>query len=166
MKKFILISLMGLNGFVGLMGQCLPTTRQGTEQVRIVRVIDGDTIEVRDIWGNTWDVRLLGINAPEITRGNSEPFGQEAKEFVEGLILGRDVWLINDRPKNEYTFNRRLVFVEIDGRDVSLALVESGLAQVYEDKYRTSRTEEYAKAQTQARTSRIGIWGATNKILV
>jgi len=54
----------------------------------VSKVIDGDTIEL----SNGERVRLLGINAPEI----SEPFGLDAKEYLSKMVEGKNVYLEND----------------------------------------------------------------------
>src|SRR3989344_5552836 len=54
----------------------------------VVRVVDGDTIELED----KVKVRLLGVNAPE--RG--ECYFEESKKVLEALVEGTTVFLTKD----------------------------------------------------------------------
>jgi len=91
------------------------------EKVFVERVIDGDTI-VTEI-GN---VRLLGINTPE--RG--EKGFEEAKEFLEGLILKENVTLefVGER---EDKYGRILAYVFFKGENINLKLVKEGFGNYY-----------------------------------
>jgi micrococcal nuclease len=76
-------------------------------QAQAERIIDGDTL----LLTNGERVRLIGVDAPEM----DTPEGQEAAEFVRGLISpDQNIWLEavgNDRDR----FNRlrRYVWIEI-----------------------------------------------------
>ena len=58
-----------------------------SDPVLVTAVLDGDTITV-STFGR---VRLLGIDAPEISHGldTAAPFGREARERLTGLVLHR-----------------------------------------------------------------------------
>ena len=58
------------------------------EEARVVRVIDGDTLELQD--GRI--VRLLGVNAPE----RDESYYLESKERLIELVFGKKVFLEYD----------------------------------------------------------------------
>jgi len=99
------------------------------ETIVVKRIIDGDTIEAKN-----QSIRLLGMNTPE--RG--EPFYEEAKEFLESLILNKTVKL--EFGKEKYDKYRRLLgYVFLNGENVNIKLVEEGLANIYfpsgKDKY-------------------------------
>ena len=53
---------------------------------RVVRVIDGDSIEVMRE-GTAEQVRLSGIDCPEM----GQPFGKRAKQFTSGMAFGKVV---------------------------------------------------------------------------
>ena len=92
------------------------------EYVEVDRVIDGDTIVIE----NGTSVRLLGINCPE----RSEIYYEEAKEFLEGLILDKNVKLEYGTPKYD-RYQRTLAFVFISNTNINIELVRAGLANVY-----------------------------------
>ena len=63
--------------------------------VQVVRVIDGDTIQVCCIFGDREKVRYIGSNTPEIHHPMKgiEPFGKEASEANRKLVDGKTVRL-------------------------------------------------------------------------
>ncbi len=79
----------------------------------VVSVTDGDTIAVR-IDGVEYEVRLLGINAPE----RSECWGLESTAHLSQMITGRSLLLVSDQADTDQ-FGRLLRYVyldEVDGR--------------------------------------------------
>jgi len=91
------------------------------EKTVVERVIDGDTI-VTEI-GN---VRLLGMNTPE--RG--EPGFQEAKEFLEDLILNETV-ILEYLGERQDKYGRILAYVFFKGENINIMLVEQGFGNYY-----------------------------------
>ena len=108
-----------------------------TYKVQIVRVIDGDTVDVDidlgfGIWMKNERVRVAGIDTPEIrTRDLVEKaFGYAAKERVEEL-LGEESILVSEKFE-EGKFGRILGdFILGDGRMLSTELLEEGYALPY-----------------------------------
>ncbi len=91
------------------------------ESVFIDRVIDGDTI----VSGNQ-SIRLLGINTPE--RG--EPYYQEAKVFLENLVLNKTIYLEFGKDKTD-RYDRTLAYISLDNKNINLELVKNGYANIY-----------------------------------
>ncbi|MEX0933107.1 MAG: thermonuclease family protein [Candidatus Pacearchaeota archaeon] len=91
------------------------------QKVLVDRVIDGDTFVT-----GIENVRLLGINTPE--RG--EEFYEEAKNFLENLILNKEVTLkyLGER---EDKYGRTLAYIYFNGKNINLKLVENGFANYY-----------------------------------
>ena len=89
-----------------------------------VRVIDGDTLEVR-LGGGLFGVRLIGIDAPE---GNT-PCGRKAAALLETLV-GNGVTFDEDL---DLTFDRltlRLYYgTAANGASLAIELVVAGLAR-------------------------------------
>ena len=86
----------------------------------VVEVIDGDTIEVTG--GRR--VRLIGIDTPE--RGQCG-FG-EAAAALTAMVGGRGAVLVAGARDDTDRYGRLLRYVEVDGLDVNLAMIESGWA--------------------------------------
>jgi endonuclease YncB( thermonuclease family) len=124
-----------------------PAVAQERFAGKVVGVTDGDTISVMRE-GRSVRVRLEGIDCPE--RG--QDFGQRAKQFTSEMAFGKDA-AIEVRDVDRY--GRLVARVTVDGEDVSLALVRSGLAWHY-TKY--SRDPELAEAEMAAKSAKLGLW--------
>jgi len=128
-----------------------------SELVLVKSVIDGDTISVT-AFGR---VRLLGIDAPEISHGldTPAPFGKEARDKLSGLVLHRWIRLETEGPALDI-YNRHLAYVLTeDGQCVNTVLVREGLARV-SAREPISRLAELKRAEADAQTFRRGIWGS------
>lgn len=112
---------------------------------RVDRVIDGDTIEGKlDKGRKNFDediqIRLLGIQAPEITRAKTleeKTRGYEAKAFLSSLIMNKWVVVKTYKDKDDDNFGRMLGDIWIDigeGRDLNVNkfMIETGHAVPYE----------------------------------
>jgi endonuclease YncB( thermonuclease family) len=126
----------------------------------VQRAIDGDTVEL--VGGAL--VRYLGIDAPELrTRRNGrwlympEPLAEEALLLNRRLVEGRKVRLEHDEELCDH-YNRRLAYVFVDDMFVNGALVERGLAIVSIHPPNTKYASTLRKAESRARTHRIGQW--------
>lgn len=109
----------------------------GVYSADVVRVIDGDTIEVRvTIWLGqeiVTSVRLAGIDTPELRRSGcagERMRGEAARDALIRLVAGRTVILTEVEP-DKY-FGRVVGRVLIDGRhDAGAALLSQGFARPY-----------------------------------
>jgi micrococcal nuclease len=118
---------------------------QSLQQARVVRVIDGDTIDVL-IDGELQQVRYYGTDAPE----EGEKCYQEATERNRELV-GTTVRLEPDaRDKDEYGRLLRYVFTN-EGISVDATLVSEGLAKAWrqDGRYATRLTILETDAEQQ-----------------
>jgi len=90
----------------------------------VTKVIDGDTIEVRQEKRN-YKVRLSEIDAPEI----NQRFGTESKNFLASLILNEEIELIYI---TEDRYGRIVAKIYKDNKDINRSMVRNGLAWVYD----------------------------------
>ena len=119
----------------------------------VVGVTDGDTVRVmRD--RTPVRVRLDGIDAPE-TR---QPFFQRAKQLTSSFVFGK-VARVEVRDVDQY--GRLVARVYVDELDLSLALVEQGLAWHFT---RYSDDQPLAEAERAARAAGVGLWRAPNPV--
>jgi micrococcal nuclease len=122
---------------------------------KVTRIIDGDTFETE----TGEKVRLIGINAPEI----SDIFGQEAKQYLSDLIVNKTVDLQSDNISNNLDrYQRLLRYVVLDGVDINKKMVSDGFALAYL-KYKFNKSIDYEQAQLEAREANKGIWGDSKK---
>ena len=121
----------------------------------MTRVIDGDTFETE----SGEKVRLIGINAPEI----SDIFGQEAKQHLSDLIDGKTIDLYTDNiSKDRDRYSRLLRYVIIDDTDINKQMISDGFAFAYL-KYHFEKSNDYRQAQLTAIEDNKGLWGNKNK---
>lgn len=145
-----------------------------TVDVTVVRVVDGDTIDVRLPDGSEDTVRLVGIDTPEVHVEN-EPgeyegvpdtetgarclrrAGQGASEYLTGR-LGSNVTLAFDpRTDRRGGYDRLLAYVYQNGSNLNHELVAAGHARVYETDF-TFR-EAFEASEAKAQDGSRGIWG-------
>lgn len=113
-------------------------------RARVLRVVDGDTVDVMlDLGLSTFvreRIRLKDIDTPEIfgMKKESEEFqrGMAAKEFVSERIADKHVWVKTHKDKTgKYgRYLGEIFFQDDGGRHVSIGklLLEEGLADLFE----------------------------------
>jgi micrococcal nuclease len=128
--------------------------------VQVVRVIDGDTIQVCCIARKREKVRYIGINTPETkhpTKG-VEYYGKEAAKANRKLVEDKTVILTFDVEQRD-RYGRLLAYVFLeDGTFVNAWLVEHGFAQVMTVPPNVKHQELFLKIQREAREGRRGLW--------
>ena len=127
---------------------------------KVIKITDGDTINLLDTKKQIHKIRLAGIDAPE--RG--QPYGKAASKFLSKQVNQQTVcvaWNKRDR------YKRLVGVIHYEGRDVNLELVKAGYAWHYK-KYQKEQTPAdrviYADAEEQARSDVIGLWSEPNPI--
>jgi len=130
---------------------------------QVVKVVDGDTIEVR-AGGHTEKVRLLGIDTPE-TKDPRKPvqcFGKEASHHTTELLpVGTEVRLEPDVEERD-RYDRVLAYVYRveDGLFVNLELARGGYADLLTYPPNVAHTAEFQAAVSEARREQRGLWQA------
>ncbi|HET6831199.1 MAG TPA: thermonuclease family protein [Solirubrobacterales bacterium] len=128
--------------------------------VPVLRVVDGDTIEV-GIDGDPEDVRYIGVDTPETVKPG-EPvqcFGPQASAFNHHLVEGETVRLVFDRELRD-VYGRLLAYVYVGDRFVNAALVRGGYARTLEIPPNTARAEQLGTLEQRAGERGAGLWGA------
>jgi micrococcal nuclease len=143
--------------------------RPPRDQVEVLRVVDGDTIEVRFGHGAVATVRYLGIDTPE-TVEPSQPgmcFGKEASAKNAELVGGKPVQLERDASEADQ-HGRLLRYVWVTGPDggtrlVNEELVKWGFAQSAAFPPDVKYQEIFVAAQREAQAEQRGLWGACGR---
>jgi micrococcal nuclease len=134
-------------------------------QFRVTKIYDGDTImaEGHDI---IIYVLLAGIDAPEIASRDHEinqPFGQEAKRYLEKMILNKSVQ-IKGYGIGQYPYNHLIGEIFLGDKNINVELIKEGLAEVWnETPPRGLVIAPYIEAQEAAKRAGKGIWSLGDK---
>jgi endonuclease YncB( thermonuclease family) len=131
------------------------STVVGGRLMRVVRVVDGDTVELASN-GERIMVRIVGIDTPETVhpRMPVQPGGLEATARARELLTGGVVVFRFDPDESrdrEDRYGRVLGYLElVDGRDFGLVMIEEGHAVAYV-RFPFSRQAAYVAAELRAR---------------
>ncbi len=127
----------------------------------IVRVVDGDTVDV-DFDGTEERVRLIGIDTPETKKPNSpiECFGPEASEFTHSLLaVGTAVLVVRDvEARDDYGRLLGYIYRSDDGLFVNLEIVAKGYAQPLTIAPNVNFAQDFVEAARRAEAADIGLW--------
>jgi micrococcal nuclease len=127
-------------------------------QAFVVRVVDGETIEVDAAIGRT-AVRYIGVDVPETLRQPIGCFSREAGNRNKELVEGRTVFLETDVSETDQ-FGRLLRYVYLeDMQMVNEVLVAEGLALASPSLPDVRHEDRLSVAQLQARNAGRGLWG-------
>jgi endonuclease YncB( thermonuclease family) len=155
-KRIVLLGFFVILPFFAGCGQDKPqerkpeSTTNANAKVVVAEVYDGDTFVMSD--GRK--VRIAGIDTPE----NGEKFHNEAKAYLSGLIIGKEITLL-PIPAGKDRYERTLAEVFIDTINVGIMMIRRGYAQLYlfgDDSYLKDNYLPYLK---EAMHQKIGIWG-------
>jgi len=125
-----------------------------TTQANVVRVIDGDTIEV-DIAGKLYQVRYLGIDSPE----PDKTYGKEALAKNKELVEGKAVHLEKDISETD-KYGRLLRYIYVGDLFVNAELVRLGYAQVVTYPPDVKYQSLFLQLQREAREAGRGLWAS------
>jgi len=134
---------------------------------RVIRVIDGDTIEVQIPdpikHTETTRVRLIGIDCPETAHPGfsskpAEPLADEATALTRSLVDGRMVVLRIEPQQTRDIYDRLLAHVDVpDGTNLAEHLLVAGLAR-RENRWNHSMLLRYQQLELSAARARRGMW--------
>ena len=129
------------------------------ESVKVVRVVDGDTIETEG--GGT--VRYIGIDTPETVHPQKtvECFGREASNKNRELVEGKFVQLEKDVSETD-KYGRLLRYVYADGLFVNEFLVKEGFAYASSYPPDVKYQDLFNIAQREAQSQNKGLWAGCN----
>jgi endonuclease YncB( thermonuclease family) len=113
-------------------------------------VVDGDTLR-----GADGDIRLYGIDAPELfqtcegPKGNDYPCGRDAKRHLQRLTQGQALTCV---ARDTDRFGRMVAVCSAGERDLNRQMVTDGWAVAYPGR------PDYVDDEEDARTARRGLW--------
>jgi staphylococcal nuclease domain-containing protein 1 len=132
----------------------------------VSRVLNAETIFLRTRSGEERKVTLSSIRQPKPSDPKQAPFGADAKEFVRKRLIGKHVKVSIDgkRPASEGFEEREVATVNVNGKNIALALVEAGYASVIrhrrDDDDRSPDYDAMLLAEEAAQKDEKGMWSA------
>jgi micrococcal nuclease len=129
-------------------------------RARIVRVVDGDTVEAR-IGEEVEDVRIIGVDTPETVKPDTpvQCFGERASHFTKRLLEGRRVRLVFGVERHD-AYGRSLAYVHVGRRFVEAMLVRRGLARSLTIPPNDRFAPLFRRLERRAARAGRGLWGA------
>ncbi len=153
----------GIGGFVAgrLTAPDAPTLPPAVpidSHVKVVRVGDGDTIEVAPAShpDRREKVRLLGLNAP----AKGEKLFNEATNALASLVADKDVRIefeVKDVPQRDDR-NRVLAYVFVGDTNVNVEMIKQGWSEFSVRHGGARFADDLNEAESQAKAANAGVW--------
>ena len=141
-----------------------------TIETKVVRTIDGDTIEV-ELNGMKEKVRLIGVDTPETHHPTKpvQPYGPEAENYTRSQLEDKTVWLEKDVQERD-KYGRVLAYVwvsqpskvsdsEIRAKMFNAKLLLDGYGQLLTIPPDVKYVDYFKNYQKEARQASKGLWG-------
>lgn len=122
---------------------------------KVIKIKDGDTIELLDETNEKITIRLSDIDCPE----KEQPYGDSAMIYTSEVCLKKNVIVINNGTYDKY--NRLIGTILIDNKSLNQELILHGLAFHCKE---YSKNIEYRKNEEYAKKNKKGLWSAKNII--
>tara|TARA_B100001029_G_C15016889_1_gene427932 strand:- start:70 stop:597 length:528 start_codon:yes stop_codon:yes gene_type:complete len=138
-------------------GSITDNNRSNLVQYEVIRVIDGDTVELK----NGERLRYNDIDTPETVHPSKpiECYGVEARKKNKELVEGETILVELGNPEKD-RYGRLLGYVYIDDLFVNAELVRGGYAEVNSYGNPGSKLSNLLDIENNAKKSMKGIWGA------
>jgi micrococcal nuclease len=128
---------------------------------RVVRAVDGDTLEVAVDGRGTETVRLIGVDTPETVKPDTpvQCFGPRASRFEHQEVEGHRVRLLTGVEPRDF-YGRLLAYVWIEGRFLEAELLRRGLARTLPFHPNDRFAARFARIERTAAKAGKGLWNA------
>ncbi|MWP46855.1 thermonuclease family protein [Gilliamella sp. Pas-s27] len=117
---------------------------------KVVKVIDGDTVDILTFTKQKIRVRLLDIDAPE----RSQAYGNASRKHLALLIAGKNVF-VKENKKDIY--KRALGTIFLNKVNINAKMVEDGYAWAYRY-HNTANNKAMVKLEEIAKQNKKGLW--------
>ncbi len=119
-------------------------------EARVVKIIDGDTVQVLSASKEKIKIRLYGIDAPE----KKQAYGKVSRNALADKIAGN---IVKVSPNGKDRYERELAKIYLGNEDINRYMVRNGFAWAF-IKY----SKEYAGDEIYARNNKLGLWRSNN----
>lgn len=139
-------------------------TGVGPADYIVSRVLNADTIFIRNKAGQEKKISLTSIRQPKPSDPKQAPFAAEAKEYLRKRVIAKHVKVtVNGKKPATEGFEEREVATVVQGNtNAGLALVEAGYASVIrhrmDDDDRSPYYDELLAAEATAQKEARGMW--------
>jgi micrococcal nuclease len=147
-----------------LLHQSSEWKRYDEKTFRVVRVVDGDTLDIDIPSGRhpSTRLRLWGVDTPETAKPRegkaSEPFADDAWAFTRMVCEGKQVTVRLEAHQLRDRYDRLLAYIELpDGSTLNEQLLLEGLAR-FESRFPHRHLERYELLEKQAKFEKKGMW--------
>ena len=124
---------------------------------------DGDTCHVGVAEAMWMNVRLAGIDAPEVAgkKKQGQEMGEKSRDFLNNLVKGKNVSI---RQVDLDHYNRPVVELSFEGKLINIQILEQGHAEMYRGKTKRLDKTQYEAAEKVAKDAKRGIWSLSNYV--
>ena len=117
---------------------------------KVVKVIDGDTVDILTQKKQKIRVRLLDIDAPE----SRQAYGNASRKYLASLIAGKNVFV---QESNKDIYQRTLGTIYLAKININAKMVANGFAWAY--RYKGVVKNKYMlKLESKAKQNKKGLW--------
>ncbi|HEY4280355.1 MAG TPA: thermonuclease family protein [Conexibacter sp.] len=140
-----------------------PRRRTQTISAQIIKVVDGDTLDVKAFGAarSRYRVRLIGIDTPE-RYGGRECGAAQATGYMQRIAWpGRKVTLHTDPTQDTFDrYDRLLAYVDVGSGSFQSKMLTTGLAKVYVyGGVPFQRVKGFEASSKKAKRQHRGAWG-------
>ncbi len=130
-----------------------------SQKVKVIEVIDGDTLIIQMENGQKEKLRLIGVDTPETVHPNIpvQAFWKEASDFMKKLLNGKEVTLELDSENTRDIYGRLLGYVYLDDEMVNKTLIREWYGRAYLH-YPFKYSSEFEQLQTEAKKLKKWLW--------
>lgn len=138
------------------------------EYAHVIRIVDGDTIEVQTSDSAKFTVRYIGMDTPEIHHPTKKVqcFGKEAADKNTEIVFNRDIYMVKDISETD-RYGRLLRYIYVPNSEATQSalfvneyLVKEGYAHAATFPPDVAYQDLFRQAEDDARTHRRGLWSS------
>ncbi|CDN12086.1 COG1525: Micrococcal nuclease (thermonuclease) homologs [Richelia intracellularis] len=129
----------------------------------VIRVTDGDTVQVGNQQGKIIKVRLGCIDAPELAQ---QPWGKQSKNRLQQLLPG--VQSVDLHSINTDKYDSLVAEVYVNNRSVNLKMVEEPMAVVYR-KYLSgcnNTANQFLQSEARGKENSLAFWHQSHPVML
>ena len=125
----------------------------------VIRVIDGDTIEVRFEDWQEKKLRFIWVDTPETKhpRKAVEKYGKEASAFTKKILEWKRILIQQSLSNYQDKYGRLLGYVYLEDMFFNAELIKQWFARAY-TRYEFAYRDEFLALQKQAKKDKVGLW--------